>query len=65
MVLLLTRKDLESVMDMKVCLGAVQEAFRQLAMGNVTMPGRVSIPISKEQGHYMIMPAYIRGEKTF
>jgi hypothetical protein len=25
MVLLLTRKDLESVMDMKVCLGAVQE----------------------------------------
>jgi len=60
LVLLLTRKDLEPLMDMGVCLNAVEDAFRQLALGNVSLPDRVSIPISK--GHYLIMPAYVKGD---
>lgn len=63
MVLLLTRNDIESIMDMKFCLRAVEDAFRQLGQGNVSMPPRVSIPISTHQGYCFLMPAYIHGER--
>lgn len=63
MVLLLARKDLESVMNMRFCLGTVEEAFRELTLGNVSMPNRVLIALSRHDSHYFLMPAYVHGEK--
>ena len=61
MPLLLTRKDVMSVLTMKEAIAAVEEGFRQLALGNVTMPQRPVIRIPEHHGLYLGMPAYVGG----
>ena len=61
MPLLLTRKDVESVLTMKEAITAVEEGFRQLALGNVSMPQRPVIRIPEYHGLYLGMPAYVGG----
>jgi alanine dehydrogenase len=61
MPLLLTRKDVENVLTMKDAIAAVEEGFRQLALGNVTMPQRTAIRISDFHGLHLGMPAYVGG----
>ncbi|MGD8474580.1 MAG: ornithine cyclodeaminase family protein [Anaerolineae bacterium] len=61
MPLLLTRKDVEKVLAMKDAIAAVEEGFRQLAMGNVIMPQRTAIRISEHHGIHLGMPAYVGG----
>lgn len=61
MPLLLTRKDVETVLTMKDAIAAVEEGFRQLALGNVIMPQRSAIRISEHHGLHLGMPAYIGG----
>ena len=62
MPLLLTRKDVEQVLTMKDAVAAVEEGFRQLALGNVIMPQRTAIRISQHHGIHLGMPAYVGGE---
>jgi ornithine cyclodeaminase/alanine dehydrogenase len=61
MPLLLTRKDVEQVLTMKDAIAAVEEGFRQLALGNVIMPQRTAIRISEHHGIHLGMPAYVGG----
>ncbi len=62
MTLLLSRKDVESILTMEDCLSAVETAFRELANGNAVMPQRAVIPVSEYKGIYLAMPAFIGGD---
>jgi len=59
MVLLLSRKDVESVLTMKDTIEAVEKAFREHALGTVNLPLRPTIRVEKHKGSVLFMPAYI------
>ena len=61
MALILTRDDVKSVLTMKDCIDVVEDAFKQLALGNVVMPTRPTIRIPKYKATVNAMPAYIGG----
>jgi alanine dehydrogenase len=61
MTLLLSRTDLTQLLTMQDAIAAVEEAFRQLAQGTVTMPQRAVIRVAEHGGTYLTMPAYIGG----
>lgn len=61
MPLLLTRSDVESLLDIDLSMAAVEEAFRELARGTVQMPQRPVIRVAEHQGSVLFMPAYIAG----
>ena len=61
MALLLTRADIQSFLTMKDALEAVEEAFRQLALGTVDMPQRPVIRVPDHHGSVLFMPALIGG----
>ena len=61
MAILLSRNDLSSILTMKAVMGAVEEGFRQLAIGTVNMPIRSVIRIEKYKGLIVYMPAYVGG----
>ncbi len=61
MVLILSKKDVMSVLTMDACMTAVEEAFRRHALGRVIMPQRSTIRISEYKALINVMPAYIRG----
>jgi ornithine cyclodeaminase/alanine dehydrogenase len=63
MPLLLTRKNVESVLTMKETIAAVAEGFKQLALGNVTMPQRTAIRVPDHKGLHLGMPAHIGGQQ--
>lgn len=60
--LVLTRADVESLLTMDDAIAAVEEGFRQLALGNVTMPQRAATPIARHGGLHLSMPAYVDGD---
>jgi alanine dehydrogenase len=62
MTLLLSRKDVESVLTMEDSLSTVEKAFGELARGRAIMPQRAVIPVSDHKGIYLAMPAYIGGD---
>lgn len=62
MPLLLSRKDVESILTMDDCLQAVETAFSELARGRAVMPQRAVIPIPEHKGIYLAMPGYIGGD---
>ena len=64
MPLLLTRQDVETVLTMGDAIAAVEEGFRQLALGNVIMPQRTAIRISDHHGLHLGMPAYVGGAEN-
>ena len=64
MPLLLTRKDVESVLTMEAAMAAVEEGFRRLAQGGVNMPPRVAIRLTDHQGLHLSMPASISGGES-
>jgi alanine dehydrogenase len=63
MTLLLSRQDVQGLLTMPEAIQVVEEAFRQLALGNVIMPQRTAIPIAQYHGVHLGMPAYIGGER--
>ncbi len=56
---IITGKDVESLLTMKDTIGAVEEAFRQKALGKVEMPPKVYVFIKEHAGDYRVMPAYM------
>jgi len=62
MILLLSRKDVESVLTMKDCLTAVEAAFGELARDKALMPQRSVIKIQEQAGLCLGMPAFIGGD---
>jgi len=59
MVLLLTRNDVESVLQMKDCIDAMENAFSEMANGTAKLPLRINIMAPKGLAAYM--PAYLQG----
>lgn len=59
MVLLLTRSDVESVLQMADCIDAMEKAFSELANGTAKLPLRINIMAPKGLAAYM--PAYLQG----
>ena len=59
MVLLLSRSQVSSILSMSESIKAVEEAFRELALGTATMPTRVGLSIPEKQGWLGVMPAYL------
>ena len=57
---LLSRKDIESFLTMRMCMDAVERAFADLALGNATMPQRTPIALPDQHGVALFMPAHIK-----
>lgn len=64
MTLLLSQKDVASVLTMQDCIAAVENAFRMLAEGKTVMPQRSVIPVTEHKGVFLGMPALIGGNQT-
>jgi len=58
MPLLLSRKDVMQVLDMKDCMEVVEKAFAELANGTAVMPLRTNI--TPPDGLSLYMPAYLK-----
>ncbi len=59
--ILLSRKDIEKLLTMADCMGAVEKAFADLTAGGVVMPQRTPIAVEDFSGLALFMPAYIKG----
>jgi len=59
MPLVLTRKDVESLLTMKETMKVVEDAFRELAQGTADMPLRTVIRPKKYGGLINFMPGYL------
>lgn len=62
MTLILNRADVESVLNMKDCINAVEGAFRELANGTAVLPLRT--PIAPPEGISLYMPAYLKESRA-
>jgi ornithine cyclodeaminase/alanine dehydrogenase len=58
--LLLSRKEIESFLTMKLCMDAVEKAFAGLSEGNANMPQRTPIALPDKAGLALFMPAHIK-----
>jgi ornithine cyclodeaminase/alanine dehydrogenase len=58
MVLLLTRDDVISVLDMAGCMDVVEQAFAEMAAGSAVLPLRINI--TPPDGLALYMPAYLK-----
>lgn len=59
--LVLSRHDVEKLLTMVDAIAAVEEGYRQLASGNVTMPQRVATNVEPHNGIHLAMPAFVGG----
>lgn len=59
--LILSRHDVEALLTMEDTLAGVEEGFRQLALGNVTMPQRNATTVAPHKGLHLAMPAHVGG----
>ena len=57
--LILTHTDVENLLTMTQTIDAVEAGFRQLALGNVTMPQRAATFVARHEGLHLSMPAYV------
>jgi alanine dehydrogenase len=62
MPLLLTRRDVESVLTMSEAIAAVEEGLTRLALGRAIMPQRTAIRMAGHHGLHLGMPAFIEGD---
>jgi len=60
--LILSRHEVEALLTMEDALTAVEEGFRQLALGTVAMPQRNATTVAPHNGLHLAMPAYVGGE---
>jgi len=58
----LNARDIAALLTMADAIAAVEEAFRQLALGDVALPPRVGIGMARYGGGGAAMPAYVGGE---
>ncbi|MCX9085744.1 MAG: alanine dehydrogenase [Candidatus Methanoperedens sp.] len=61
-ILWLSKKEVESLLDMKGTLKVVEEAFRQHGLKKVQMPSKLYLYFKNHNGDLRTMPAYLEGE---
>ncbi|MEM3587968.1 MAG: ornithine cyclodeaminase family protein [Candidatus Jordarchaeaceae archaeon] len=59
MVIILTRLDLENLLDMREVIEVVELAFEELQKGTAIVPKRATITLGKMNGWMGVMPAYL------
>jgi ornithine cyclodeaminase/alanine dehydrogenase-like protein (mu-crystallin family) len=59
--LVLSRREVESVMDLDALVERVADAMVALSEGNAAMPSRTAVDVPKHDGFLGIMPAYLPG----
>jgi ornithine cyclodeaminase/alanine dehydrogenase len=59
MVVFLSKSQVSLILSMAESIKAVEEAFREFALGTATMPTRLSLSIPEKQGWLGVMPAYL------
>ncbi|MEM2312510.1 MAG: alanine dehydrogenase [Candidatus Nezhaarchaeales archaeon] len=57
--LILTRKDVEALLDMKEAIGAVELAFKEKGLGRAQMPAKIYLFYEKYGGDLRSMPSYL------
>ena len=57
--LLLSREDIQRCLDMRACLGIVEQVFRAHGEANVVMPPKLSLNLERADGWVNAMPAYV------
>jgi alanine dehydrogenase len=62
MATLLTEDDVRAVLTMSDTIDAVEEAFRQYALGTVQVPLRIGVKIPSYNGFHGVMQAYVGGD---
>lgn len=60
-VLLLSRQEIEGLLEMDEVLAAVEYAFKLEAEGKSIMPPKIYLDLPQHQGDFRAMPAYING----
>jgi alanine dehydrogenase len=60
-ILVLTENDVEALIDPKTVIDAVEEAFREYAVGSARMPAKMYLDLPDYGGDFRAMPAYISG----
>jgi alanine dehydrogenase len=61
MAILLTRDDVQGLLDMKSTIEILEKAFAELAAGEAIMPQRTAIKVSRGPGVALFMPAMLPG----
>lgn len=59
-ILYLTQEDVKEVLDMKTTIEVVEEAFKEMRLGQIEMPPRLYLHFEKYGGIQITMPAYLR-----
>lgn len=65
MIRYLSADDVRACLDMDSAILAMEEAFRQLSTGQVTLPTRLRIENSRHDGAALVMPCYSAAEDYF
>jgi alanine dehydrogenase len=60
--LIVTRKVVESVLDVETALPVIEEAFLLYGLGRTVMPPKTYVPIPRHRGDFRAMPAYLDSE---
>ncbi|NHJ00899.1 MAG: hypothetical protein EAX86_02100 [Candidatus Heimdallarchaeota archaeon] len=58
-VLLLSRKNVEAVLNMRDTIEVLKSAFSELSNGSAILPQRIVIPVEKQKGISLYMPAFL------
>jgi len=59
--LILTQRDVSSILTMELAVPAVERAFAAHGRGDAVMPAKVYLPLDKYEGDFRAMPAYFDG----
>jgi alanine dehydrogenase len=57
--LVLDRRCIEPLIDLKKAIKAIEEAFKEYGKGKVLMPAKIYLHLNKYHGDFRAMPAYI------
>ena len=58
-VLILSRRDIESVVTIGDAIESVEAGFREYGLGHATMPAKVYLDLPEHNGDFRAMPAYL------
>lgn len=57
--LILNKKDIEKLVNMREAVTAVEDCFREYGLGRTQMPPKIYLHVNKYRGDFRAMPAYI------
>lgn len=63
--IVLSRSDVESLLDMPTCMGLMEAALASLARGEVIHPLRPVVPVPESKNLFAVMPAYSSALRAF